>query len=99
LPVVTDATVIAPALAPECVPVSVAPPLLEVHFAVWLVIALPLSAPRVNVTINEPVAVVVDPDTARTAVGAAGTVEGITVLEAADAGPVPTSLVAVTVNV
>jgi hypothetical protein len=34
LPVVTDATVIGAAAAPECVPVLAAPPLLEVHLAV-----------------------------------------------------------------
>jgi hypothetical protein len=54
-------------------PVLVRPPLLEVQVAVWLVMALPLLAPSAKVTLSEPVVVVVDPDTALTAVGAAGT--------------------------
>ena len=66
--------------------------------AVWPVIALTLSAPSVNVTVNEPVVVVVDPDTALTPVGAAGE-PTITAPDAADAGPVPTTFVAVTVKV
>src|SRR5689334_4061289 len=72
LPVVTAATVIGAAAAPTCVPVLSTPPLLDTHVAVWLVIAAPLFAPMVNVTVSEPVAVVVEPDTAFTAVGAAG---------------------------
>jgi hypothetical protein len=72
--------------------------LLEVHFAVWLVIALPLSAPRVNVTVNEPVADVVDPDTAFTAVGAAGA-PTITGSDGADTRLAPRALLAVTVHV
>ena len=39
------------------------------------------------------------PAVAVTAVGAPGTVAGVTLLEAADAGPVPIALVAVTVKV
>ncbi|MBK7743707.1 MAG: hypothetical protein IPI40_08510 [Betaproteobacteria bacterium] len=39
------------------------------------------------------------PRVAVTAVGAPGTVAGVTAADAADAGPVPTALVAVTVNV
>ena len=39
------------------------------------------------------------PAVAETAVGAPGTVAGITLLEGLDAGPVPTLLVAVTVKV
>jgi hypothetical protein len=39
------------------------------------------------------------PALADTAVGAPGTVAGVTLFDAADAGPVPTELVAVTVNV
>jgi hypothetical protein len=31
-----------------------APPLLDTHVAVWLVIALPLFAPIANVTVNKP---------------------------------------------
>ena len=86
-------------MAPEWLALLVTPPLLEVHVAVCPVIALPLLAPRAKVTVSEPVAIVVEPDAALTAVGAAGTVDGTTALEGADAGPVPTGLVAVTVNV
>jgi hypothetical protein len=39
------------------------------------------------------------PGAAVTAVGAPGTVAGVTAADATDAGPVPTALVAVTVNV
>src|SRR5215831_16053642 len=39
------------------------------------------------------------PAVAVTAVGAPGTVAGVTALDAAEAGPVPAALVAVTVNV
>ena len=39
------------------------------------------------------------PATAVTAVGAPGTVAGVTLFEVADAGPVPIALVAFTVNV
>ena len=39
------------------------------------------------------------PAVAATPVGASGTVEGVTAGEAAEAGPVPSALVAVTVNV
>ena len=70
--VVTAATVMVAGVGPAWVPVLVRPPLLEIQAAVWLVMALPLSAPRVKVTRSEPVAVVVDPDIALTAVGAAG---------------------------
>ena len=54
----------------------------------------PLEAGAVNVTVAcalPPVAVPM--------VGAPGTVAGVTLLEAADAGPAPTAFVAVTVNV
>src|SRR4029077_19519452 len=95
LPVVTAATVIGAAVAPACVPVLVTPPLLDTHVAVWLVIALPLFAPIVNVTTNEPVAVVVEPDFATTAVGAAGE-PTITGSEGADAKPAPRAFVAFT---
>ena len=98
LPVVTAATVIGAAVAPECTPVFVTPPSLDVHVAVWLVIALPLLAPIVNVTVNEPVATVVEPDTAFTFVGAAGE-PTITAGDAADARPAPRALVALTVHV
>jgi hypothetical protein len=65
-PVLNPATVIGAAVAPEWAPVLVTPPLLDVHVAVWLVIALPLSAPIVNLTVNEPVEVVVTPRKRRT---------------------------------
>jgi hypothetical protein len=71
-PVVNPTTVIGAAVAPVCTPVLVTAPLLDVHVAVWLVIALPLFTPSANVTTNEPVAAVVEPDAAFTAVGAAG---------------------------
>jgi hypothetical protein len=60
------------------VPVWVTPPLLDTHVAVWLVMALPLSAPSTNVTVSEPVLVAVDADTAFTRVGAAGGPPGVT---------------------
>src|SRR5712691_6817563 len=53
---------------------------------------LEAGAFQASVTLEFP-AVAVSP------VGAPGTVAGVTALEAADAGPVPTALVAVTVNV
>jgi hypothetical protein len=59
-------------VGPVWMPVLVRPPLLEVQVAAWLVMALPLLAPSAKVTLSEPVVVVVDPDTALTAVGAAG---------------------------
>jgi hypothetical protein len=96
--VVTPATVIGAAVAPECVPVLVTPPLLDTHVAVWLVIALPLFAPILYVTVNEPVAVVVACDTALTAVGAAGE-PTITASDGADARPAPRAFVALTVQV
>ena len=98
MPVVSDATVIAAAVAPEWVPLFVMPPLLDVQVAVWLVIALPLSAPSVKVTTNEPVVVVVDPDTAFTPVGAAGA-PTVTGSDGADAKLVPRAFVAVTLQV
>ena len=90
--------VIGAAVAPVCTPVFVTPPLLDVHVAVWLVIALPLLAPIANVTVNGPVAVVVEPDTALTPVGAAG--EPTTIgNDGTDWGPVPALFVAATLNV
>ena len=70
---VTAATVMGAGVAPVWVPVLVRPPLLELQVAVWLVMALPLLAPSAKVTLSEAVVVVVDPETAFTAVGAAGT--------------------------
>ena len=54
----------------------------------------PLLAGAVKPTVTWPL-----PRVAVTAVGAPGTVAGVTAADAADAGPVPTALVAVTVNV
>ena len=98
MPVVTAATVIGAAAAPVCTPVFVTPPLLDVHVAVWLVIALPLPAPIVKVTVNEPVATVVEPDTAFTAVGAAGE-PTTTGNDGDDCRPVPIWFVPATLNV
>jgi len=61
---------------------------------VYEVIALPLLAGAVHDTVAE-----VLPDVAVTPVGAPGAVAGVTEFDAADALPVPTALVAVTVNV
>jgi hypothetical protein len=58
------------------------------------VIAEPLLAAAAQLAVARPL-----PDVAVTAVGVPGTVAGVTAVEAADAGPVPTLLVAVTVNV
>ena len=52
--------------------VRVRPPLPDAQVAVTLVIALPLFAPGVNDTLNGPVVVAVEPDTALTTVGGAG---------------------------
>ena len=77
--------------APTEVPVR--PPGVEV--TVYPVIAEPpLSVGAVHVTVA-----CVFPDVAPTAVGATGTIEGITAAEAAEATEVPRILVAVTVNV
>jgi hypothetical protein len=80
----------------DAVPVWVpdAPPLLDVHDAEKLVIALPLLFPGVNATDTDalpPVTLVI--------VGASGTVAGTTAADGADAGLVPIALVAVTVHV
>lgn len=52
--------------------VRVTPPLLDAHLAVKPVIALPLLAPALNDTFSGPVALVVEPGTALTPVGAPG---------------------------
>jgi hypothetical protein len=91
LPVVAPETAIGLVAA---LPVLVTPPLLDVQVAVLLVIGTPFAAPSVNDTLSGPVAVVVEPETAFTAVGAAGATATITAFDAADAGPVPTPLVA-----
>ena len=59
----------------------------------------PLLAGAANDTVNDPVAAVVDPDTAFTRVGAPGKFWTVTAFDAADGGPVPTAFVAVTVHV
>ena len=74
-------------------PVAVMPPGLEV--AVYEVIALPpFAAGAVKLIVAW-----VLPGAAVNAVGAPGTVAGVTLLEGADAGPVPMAFVAVTVKV
>ena len=73
--------------------VPVKPPGLDV--AVYSVIGdPPLLAGGANLTVAAPL-----PGVAMTARGAVGTVAGVTALDGADAGPVPTPFVAVTVNV
>ena len=74
------------------------PPLLDMHVAVWLVIALPLLAPMVNVTVNEPVAAIVAPDTAFTPVGATGTSVTVTDADAPLGVLSPTEFTATTRN-
>ena len=74
-------------------PVPVMPPGLEV--TVYEVIALPpFDAGAVKLT-----AACALPATAETPVGAPDTVAGVTLVEAADAAPVPTPFVAVTIKV
>jgi hypothetical protein len=69
LPVDVPATVIGLLAA---LPVLVTPPLVEVHVAKLVVIGDPWADPRVNETLMGPVVVVVKPDAALMAVGAAG---------------------------
>ena len=74
LPVTVPATVIAPEAE---LPVWVPPPFVEVHVAVlWAIVEPGEIAPGVNVTIIGPVPVVVEPETALTAVGTPGAVRG-----------------------
>ena len=73
--------------------VHVAPPGLAVT-VYELIAAPPVLAGAVHDTVAE-----LSPAVAVTAVGAPGTVLGVTALEAADAEPVPDPFVAVTVNV
>ena len=88
MPFVSPVTVIGLA-----VPVPVLPPVLEV--TVYNVIALPpFDAGAVKLTVACVLPLVAVP-----IVGAPGVVAGVTLLEAADAGPVPITFVAVTVNV
>jgi hypothetical protein len=71
--------------APFCVPVT--PPLLDVHVAVKPVIGLPpLLRGAVKVTVNGPVELVAEPDTAFTSVGAPGTVVTVKFCWTAGAG-------------
>src|SRR5450631_960844 len=72
----------------------VPPPLLDVHVAAKLVIALPLFAPGVKVILSCPDATF----TALTAVGAEGE-PTTTASDATDGKPAPRPLVAVTVHV
>lgn len=71
----------------------VAPPLLDTHVAVKLVIGEPLSVPGVNGTLSPLPERVTTP-----IVGALGTVAGMIAFEAADSGPAPTELVAWTLQ-
>jgi hypothetical protein len=98
LAVVTAATVIVAGVGPVWVPVLVRPPFLEIQVAVWLEMALPLLAPTAKVTLSEPVVVLVDPDTALTAAGAAGA-PTTTGREEAEARLAPRALLALTVHV
>ena len=59
---------------------------------------LPLFAPGVNVTVKEPVDVVVEPEIARAPVGGAG-LPTMTAGDGTDAAPGPTAFVALTVHV
>ncbi len=79
--------------------VCVTPPLLDVHVVVYsgAVSGLPLVAPCVKVTLNDPVEWVVESDVAITPVGAAGE-PSITAADGDEAGPAPTALVEVTVQ-
>ena len=70
------------------------PPFVDVHVTVNVVIALPLFAPGVNVTFNEPAATF----TAFTAVGAAGA-PTVTAGDGVDGRLVPRAFVALTVHV
>ena len=74
------------------------PPLLEVHVAVKLIVVPPLSAPGVNDTDSGPVAAVVEPDTALTAVGASGASAAKNEFDGSDCGPSPCALCALTVH-
>jgi hypothetical protein len=95
LPVVRPVAVIGLAL-PVVDPV--APPSLDEHEAVKLVIALPLFPPGEKLTFSVPVAVVVDPDTDVTADGDAGD-PTITGGDGTEAGPLPRPFAAVIVHV
>ena len=75
--------------------VTVAEPPAGLEVTVYEVIALPpFEAGGVHDTVADA-----SPAVAVTAVGAPGTVAGVTLFDARDAGPVPTALVAVTVKV
>ena len=78
--------------APELVPDV--PPLEDVHVAAYDVIALPLSAGAVYVT-----TIWWFPRATEGCAGVSGTAAGMTVADAGDGGPDPTSFVAVTVHV
>ena len=61
-------------------------------------IALPWLAPALNDTTSGPVALVVEPGTALTCLGAPGGVPGVTLADSADCDPVPTEFTAATLN-
>jgi hypothetical protein len=95
--VVTPATVTVAAVAPGRLAVLAAPPLVEVQETEYPVMAAPLSAGVVNVTLSDPVAVVVEFEMIFSDPGAAGApamVDGLLAV-----GPVPTAFFAATRNV
>jgi hypothetical protein len=71
-----------------------APPLLDVHEALYDAIALPLSAPGVKATVTVPF-----PRVTPVMVGGSGTAAGTAGSDGSDAADGPTPLVAVTVQV
>ncbi len=76
----------------------VTPPFDDTHVAVYCVTVAPLFALAANDTVTGPVAVVVEPDTAFTAVGAAGA-PTVTAGDGVDGRLVPRAFVALTVHV
>jgi hypothetical protein len=93
-PEVKPVTVIGEALP---LAVWVAPPLLETHVTVKLVIGIPPLAPAVKGTVDEVATGCVTVPGVKT--GALGTVAATKLADAADAGLLPTPLVANTVQV
>src|SRR5258708_23963830 len=80
-------------------PLRVAPPLVDVHLAVLFVITLPLLEPFLNDTIIGTLGDGSEPETALTAVGAAGATAGTIEFDGPEAGPLPTPFVAATTQV
>ena len=96
LPPVRPVTVIGLELLPACVAVMLSGSEVTVYDVIGLP-PFPGTPPAATGAAKETVACPF-PLTAFTLVGLPGTVEGVTLLEAFDAGPVPTSFAAVTVN-